>query len=88
MDKATFNNKLRELIQEITNLPVEETKKRHKAIKDNIDQVAKSLIDLRICLKYLLFDLEATRRERDALKAILNKRNGEDDKPNKAEGEM
>lgn len=101
MDEATFNAKLQELIREITNLPadkqkqlaplIEETKKRHKAVKDKIDQITKSLTDLRICLKYLLFDLEATRRERDQLRATLDKKppkNEDDDTLNKAEGEM
>jgi hypothetical protein len=77
-----FNYRLRELIAEITTLPIdkqkqlipliEETKKRQNTIKENVDKINQSLDGLRICLKYMLFDLEATRRERDALKKILN----------------
>ena len=99
MDEETFNRRIRELIREIANLPadkqkqlaplVEETQARHKEIKENVDKVTKSLGDLRICLKYLLFDLEATRRERDRLKAAMdNQPPKDDDEPNKAEGEM
>lgn len=81
MDESTFNKKLQELIQEIAHLPpdkqeqlaplIEETKKRHEVIKEASDQINKSILDLRICIKYLLFDLEATKRERDALKKRL-----------------
>lgn len=98
MDEKTFNYKLQELIREIANLPPKdkqqlellaaETQKRHKDIKENVDRVSKSLIDLRICLKYLMFDLEATRRERDSLKKILENQSLDDDESNRAEGEM
>ncbi|RLC89125.1 MAG: transcriptional regulator [Chloroflexi bacterium] len=101
MDEDTFNKKLRELIREIASPPadkqkqlaplVEETKSRHNEIKENVDKVTKSLSDLRICIKYLLFDLEATRRERDRLKNIVDNqppKDADDDEPNKAEGEM
>ena len=101
MDEDTFNKRLRELISEIANLPadkqkqlaplVEETKSRHDKIKENMDKVTKSLGDLRICLKYLLFDLEATRRERDRLKSIVDNqppKDADDNEPNKAKGDM
>lgn len=84
MDEDTFNSRLQELIQEIAHLPIdkqkkiapliEETKKRHKEIKENSDQLERSFTELRICLKYLLFDLEATTRERNQLRRRLNKR--------------
>lgn len=82
MDKDTFDQRLRELIRETISLPanqrakltplIEETKLRHQEIKDNSDKIADSLINLRICIKYILFDLEATRRERNNLKNMLN----------------
>jgi len=99
MNEEVFNKKLRELIREIANLPedkqkqlaplVEETKERHEDIKESVSRITKSLGDLRICLKYLLFDLEATRRERDKLKGMLDnpppktedKDDNEDDDP-------
>lgn len=97
MDEETFDRRLQELIQEIANLPadkqkqlaplVKETKERHKTTKANIDKINKSLIDLRICLKYLLFDLEATRRERDQLKTMFENP-PDNDEPNKANGEI
>lgn len=89
MTDDEFNEKLRELIHEIANLPpnrqkqlaplIEETKARHKAIRKNADKVTRSLNDLRICLKYLLFDLEATRRERDELRKQLDQQSTDDE---------
>lgn len=82
MNEEMFNDKLRELIREIANLPedqqkqlaplVEETKERHNDIQESVSKIAKSLGDLRICLKYTMFDLEATRRERDKWKKIVD----------------
>jgi len=82
MDEKAFDQSLRELIWEAASLPadhkekltplVEATKQLHKEIKDNEDKIADSLTNLRICIKYILFDLEATRRERDHLRAMLD----------------
>lgn len=93
MTDDDFHRKLRELIKEIINLPDEQAKgvlssaaKEAQTMKDlasTLDKVNKALLDLKICIKYLLFDLEATRRERDVLRKLLD-----DDSPNKAEGGM
>lgn len=98
MDEKELNTKLRELIMEMVDLPkdkqkqldslVEKTKQRHKDIKKNVDEIAMSLRSLRVCIKYLLFDLEATRRERDGLKKMLNDQSTDDDKPSKTDSEM
>lgn len=90
MDEETFNSRLQELIQEIAALPadqrkkvtplIEETKNRHQEIKENVGKLEKSFTELRICLKYLLFDLEATTRERNQLRRRLNAR--DEDEPN------
>lgn len=47
---------------------------RHTAVKELqelVDGMNESLQFVRLVLKYMLFDLEATRRERDELKTIL-----------------
>ncbi len=82
MDEEIFNKKLRELISKITDLPevqqkklaslINETKDRHAEIKANVSKVTESLIALRICVQYMLLDIEATRRERDTYKKQLN----------------
>ena len=88
MDDTDFNAKLRELIRMTVNLSpeqikklkplIEETKPKQKTIKDSADQISDSFAELRICLKYVLFDLEATRRERDRLYRQLNRKSGQD----------
>jgi hypothetical protein len=50
---------------------VESTKRRRRIL----NLVQEALSQLRLDIKYLVFDLEATRRERDAL------RSGQDDAP-------
>ncbi len=50
----------------------EETRQRHKTLKDTLRQLQDSLDTLRLCTKYMLFDLEATKREVKYLKKLLN----------------
>jgi septal ring factor EnvC (AmiA/AmiB activator) len=82
MTDEEFNTKLKDLIAEIVQLPqdkqkkltalVEETKERHADIRTAMSKAQQSLLNLQICLKYVLFDLEATRRERDKFKGLLD----------------
>lgn len=81
MDEKELNGKLRELILITANLPPDSKKQQGQSTDTN--PITKSLTDLQICIKYIMFDLEATRRERDQLKEILD-----DDEPNLASGEM
>ena len=81
ISEEEFNNKLQELIRVVADLPVDKQKQDQHKIE--VNKITRSLTDLRICIKYLIFDLEATRRERDQFKKILD-----DDEPNRANGEM
>ncbi len=95
MDDGEINKVLRELIMETTgrskidknkSVPlIVETKS--KISEKGADKIASSIVDLRICIKYLLFDLEATRRERSRFKALLRDHLPPDD-PNTTNGEM
>ncbi|MBI9016849.1 MAG: hypothetical protein JEZ07_06260 [Phycisphaerae bacterium] len=86
MDESNFKEKLDKLTDEINTLPadqrkkmeglVEETKERHTQIKKSIGALQDSLDRLRLSTKYLLFDLEATRRENTYLRKMLDQ--GED----------
>jgi hypothetical protein len=49
-----------------------------KQIKQDIDYLSESLDYLRVCIKYLLLDIEATRRENDYLRKLLNNREHEE----------
>ena len=81
MDETTFQKRLSELLSEIATLPVSQrsklellvadTKKRHAQLKATTTGVQDSLDYLRVAIKYLLFDLEATRRENSYLRKML-----------------
>lgn len=86
MDEATFQNRLSELISEIESLPdgerdklrslAAETKKRHEDIRKTVNSLHDSIDCLRLSIKYLLFDLEATRRENEYLRKMLEQEPG------------
>ncbi len=81
MDEATFQKKLKELISQIETLPegerkrlrelAEETKARHANIKKSVAQLQENIDFLRLWIKYMIFDLEATRRENAYLRKML-----------------
>ena len=81
MDEAVFENKLNELVKEIGSVPAPERKKLimlakqthdcHKKLKKSVNNLQESLDYLRVSIKYMLFDLEATRRENAYLKKLL-----------------
>jgi hypothetical protein len=81
MDDATFQQKLSELMTEITTLPedervrleglAEETRERHKELRKTVHNLQESIDFLRLSIKYMLFDLEATRRENSYLRKML-----------------
>ena len=84
MDENTFQKKLGELVAEIDTLPeeerqrltllAEETKQRHRDLKKTVNTLHESIDFLRLSIKYLLFDLEATRRENKYLRQMLENR--------------
>ena len=88
MDEATFQKRLAELVTEISSLPDEhrvklealavQTKERHQQLKKTVSDVHDSLDYLRLCIKYLLFDLEATKRENGYLRQMLEQRREDD----------
>lgn len=90
MDEATFQNKLAELMDEISTLPkaerdklttlAAETKQRHHKLRKTVTDLQESLDYLRVAIKYLVFDIEATRRENRYLREMLEQqRSGEDE---------
>jgi chromosome segregation ATPase len=81
MNESDFQNKLGELMGEISTLPpgeraklekmADETKARHERLKQTVNSLQESLDYLRLSIKYLVFDLEATRRENQYLRRML-----------------
>jgi hypothetical protein len=81
MDEKIFNNKFLEIVNQLGALPkdkradlmklADKTRENHSKIKASVASLKSSLDSLRLSTKYLTFDLEATKRENDALKRLL-----------------
>ena len=81
MDEAAFQEQLSELLVEIQRFPELEKKKlggigaegsgQHEKLKSSIANLQSSLDYLRLAIKYLAFDLEATKRENRVLRRML-----------------
>jgi hypothetical protein len=87
VDEKSLQTKLAELAQEIGNVPEDEraimaaltlhAKDRHEKIRKTVSNLQDSIDYLRLTIKYLLFDLEATRRENGYLRKMLEDQSGE-----------
>ena len=87
MDEAKFENKLNELVKEFganTNPQTQKLAEIAKEAKDSHNQLKKSITNLqevldylRVCIKYQAFDLEATRRENEYLKKLIEENNND-----------
>lgn len=64
---TTLPDETKEKLEKLTN----ETKKRRKDLKNSLEQIQDSISTLRVCIKYILFDIEATKRENKCLKSML-----------------
>lgn len=86
MTEQDFEKKLSDLIAQIDGLPTEqkeqlqvlaeETKARQAKIRKTMKDLQDSLDYLRLSVKYMVFDLEATRRENEYLRKMLEQSNG------------
>jgi len=89
MDEAMFQSKLAELMEEISTLPKAErdkltalaakTQERHQKLRKTVSDLQDSLDYLRVSIKYLVFDLEATRRENRYLRELLEQERSDDE---------
>ncbi len=85
MDEQTFQTKFNELLDRIKDLPdaqrgrfeelAEETRTRRDRIQHSVSELQESLDYLRLSVKYLVFDLEATRRENAYLRKLIEQAN-------------
>ncbi len=85
MDEQAFEMKLTELMNKIKQLPeeerptlerlAEEARKRRTRIQASVQELQESLDYLRLTIKYLVFDLEATRRENAYLRKLVEQAN-------------
>jgi septal ring factor EnvC (AmiA/AmiB activator) len=86
MDEQAFQQKLSELVKEIGDLPEPErakfealaaqTRERQEKLHKTVSSLQASIDYLRLSIKYLLFDLEATRRENNQLRKMLEEQAG------------
>jgi predicted enzyme involved in methoxymalonyl-ACP biosynthesis len=86
MNEHEFQTKLAELMGEISTLPAserdkltklaDETRARHERLRQTVSSLQESLDYLRLSIKYLVFDLEATRRENSYLRKMLEETTG------------
>jgi len=89
MNEQEFQTKLAELMGEISTLPpterqkleklAEDTRQRHERLRQTVSSLQESLDYLRLSIKYLVFDLEATRRENGYLRKMLEETSGNND---------
>ncbi len=85
MDKTNLEDKLNELVKEFGETATPQHKKlaklakqaqaSRKKLEKSIDSLQESLDYLRVCIKYQVFDLEATRRENQYLRKLLEENN-------------
>ena len=81
MDEANLEDKLNELVKEFgDNVDpqqrklaqlAQQAKDNRKKLEKSINSLQESLDYLRVCIKYQVFDLEATRRENEYLRKLL-----------------
>jgi uncharacterized protein YlxW (UPF0749 family) len=81
MDEAQLEDKLKELVKEFGGtvdpqygklaMLAQQASESQKRLEKSVNNLQESLDYLRICIKYQLFDLEATRRENEYLRKIL-----------------
>jgi len=82
MDEIAFQEKLTELLQEVRRVPALERPTlngtrpgdgalQHNKMKSQMAALQDSLDYLRLSIKYLVFDLEATKRENRVLRQTL-----------------
>jgi len=85
MDETSLENKLNELVKEFGEVSNPQQRKlaelakqaqdNRKKLEKSINSLQESLDYLRVCIKYQVFDLEATRRENAYLRKLLEGQN-------------
>jgi hypothetical protein len=88
MDEARLADELNELVKQfggasdLTSQRLASLAKKaedsQKELQASVDCLRESLDYLRVCIKYLLLDIEATRRENDYLRKLLHDKEQEE----------
>lgn len=90
MDEMSFQEKMTEIMNRIRELPESErgraeqaseaVAERRERISKSVGELQESLDYLRLSVKYLIFDLEATRRENAYLRKMIEQSNRDADR--------
>ena len=85
-DETKLEYKLNELVKEVGGTVNPQHKRlamlakqagdSHRQLQKSVNSLQESLDYLRMCIKYQLFDLEATRRENRYLRKMLEEKDG------------
>ena len=88
MDEPTLEDRLNELVKEFEGKVnpqhrklatlAKQARDNHRRLQECVNNLQESLDYLRLCIKYQSFDLEATRRENEYLKKLLERKQGND----------
>ena len=86
MDEAHIEDRLNELVKEFGESTepqhqklaelAQQAQENRKKLETSITRLQESLDYLRVCIKYQIFDLEATRRENEYLRKLLEDNGG------------
>ena len=101
MDEISFEDKVNNILERIRELPgnkateaADSTEVRRDRVQTSVNELQEALDYLRLSVKYLVFDLEATRRENNYLRRIIEQSNRSrgkteepQDKPQDGQGE-
>jgi len=81
MDEASLEGALKDLVKQFGDSAdpnhrklaglAKQAEAQHKQLQKSIDKLQDLLDYLRVCIKYQTFDLEATRRENEYLRRLL-----------------
>lgn len=95
MDETSFQDKMNQILERIRELPATQTIEaateavsetadiRRKRVQNSVTELQDALDYLRLSVKYLVFDLEATRRENAYLRRMIEQSNRERERNNK-----
>ncbi|HSV27500.1 MAG TPA: hypothetical protein VLH60_06360 [Sedimentisphaerales bacterium] len=84
MDASKFQDKVNEILRDMGSVPspqrgkivelAQKAEVTNSELRKSVESLQESLDYLRLSIKYLLFDLEATRREKAHLQKLLEER--------------
>ncbi len=97
MDETSFQDKMNQILDRIKELPstpspvatetVANATARRDRVQTTVNELQEALDYLRLSVKYLVFDLEATRRENAYLRRMIEQSNRERERNQKPDEE-